>query len=120
MTGFVRCAGCGRVVGRLVSYYYGGETGDAHEDYNFVPNDNFGGECESCGDLFCRECGELGAWIRCDRCSRELSGGGKEEALDYAPFYRAVVAFANHKISRSMFELEWNLAQGGSQWKSVS
>jgi hypothetical protein len=103
-----------------VSFCYGGETGDAYEDYNFVPNDNFGGKCESCGDLFCRECGELGSWVRCDRCSRELNSWDEEGSFDYDPFYRAVVALKNNKISRSMFKLEWELAQRGSWWKSVS
>jgi hypothetical protein len=118
--GVVRCEKCGVVVGRLVPRFYGGKTGDAHEDYSFVPSDSFGGECECCGGLFCRECGEIGAWVRCDRCYREANSWDEEGSFDYAPFYRAVVAYANHKISRSMFELEWDLARGGSRWKSVS
>jgi hypothetical protein len=106
----VRCAGCGVSVGRLLPFFYGGERGDDHEDYAFVSNSNFGGKCRSCGDVFCGHCSDLDVWGSCRVCSgdRGWDDGG---SFDYDPFYRAVRAYVNNKISRSRFTLEWEMAQ---------
>jgi hypothetical protein len=83
--------------------------GDEYEDYTFIPNGNFGGECRSCGDMFCGHCVDLDAWGKCEECSED--GWDDSESFDYDPFYRAARAYANNKISKSMFMLEWEMAQ---------
>jgi hypothetical protein len=115
VVGTARCENCGRVVGHLKPFYYGGENRDDHEDYSFVANDNFGGRCDSCGGLFCVECGEPGDWGRCGLCFKESNSWDDEgeRSVDYDLFLRAAREFANHQISRSMFVLDWELAQKG-------
>jgi hypothetical protein len=108
MNSVVSCAKCGVPVGRLRRFCFS-VNGAEYEDCAFVPNSNFGGRCRSCGDMFCGHCCDLDAGGNCRECSKD--GWDDTESFDYNPFYRAARAYANNKISKSLFMLEWKMAQ---------
>jgi hypothetical protein len=109
----VRCDKCRKVIGYERIYSYGGAYGDAHDDSEFTPNEDFGGVCRFCGGEFCAGCGIPGnsaSDFGCAECEKE-EARLEQGWINYPPFYSAITKYRAGKITRERFIFDWETAR---------